>query len=230
MNAGIYYLNNKCFKKKFFSKKISLENDIITPLINKKKIIGYKANKFFLDIGTPQNLKKANKLFKNNLSSPALFLDRDGTINEDIGYLHDFKKFKLKKNIINLIKYFIKKKYLLFIVTNQAGIAKKKFSFNQFVKFTISFKKFFAKYEIYFDDIIFCPYHENGLINKYKKKSLYRKPGNLMLKSLLKRWYINKQKSLFIGDRKKDKLCAERTNIKFKYYKADLLKKLKKNY
>lgn len=228
MNGGIYYLNNRCFKKKFLTKEISLEDDIITPLINKKKIIGYKTNGFFLDIGTPKNLKKADKLFRNNLLKPALFLDRDGTINEDIGYLHDFKKFKLKKNIVNLIKYFVKKKYLLFIITNQAGLAKKKFSFDQFVKFTITFKKFFRKYQIYFDDIIFCPYHENGTIKKYKKKSLYRKPGNLMIKYIFDRWYINKKKSLFIGDQKKDELCSKKSNIKFYYYSEELYNKIRK--
>ena len=56
------------------------------------------------------------------------------------------------------------------IVTNQAGIAKKKFSLNDFNNFQIQFKKFFSKYNIYFDDIAFCPFHENALDLKYRKK------------------------------------------------------------
>ena len=56
---------------------------------------------------------------------PGIFLDRDGTINEDYGYVHDFNEFKLKKNILKTLKYLKNKKVYFFIVTNQAGIAKK---------------------------------------------------------------------------------------------------------
>ena len=61
MNGGVYF-----FKKKFLkfikNKNISLENEILPNLINKKKISGIKTNNFFLDIGTPKNFKRAKKL------------------------------------------------------------------------------------------------------------------------------------------------------------------------
>ena len=227
MNAGIYFLTKKCFAKTKGKEILSLETEIILPLIDKKQILGYKSDNVFIDIGTPKNFKKSNIFFKKNFYKPAIFLDRDGTINEDIGYLHEFKKFKLKKHIIKLLKYFTKKKFYIFIITNQAGIAKKKFSLEQFFKFQIKFKNFFSKHKIYFDEVMYCPYHKNAKLKKYKKNSLFRKPGNLMVESILKRWNVNVKKSFFIGDTKKDLLCATKSNIKFFYYSEDLHKVIK---
>ena len=230
MNAGIYFLKRNCFNiKKLTYKKVSLENDIILPLINKKQILGFESHDFFLDIGTPKNLKiSRSKKVSKRFCKSAVFFDRDGTINEDIGYLHEFKKFKLRKNILKSLIYLKKKNVLLFLITNQAGIGKKKFSMKQFILFQRKFKSYFFNYDIFFDDIMFCPFHPKAVITKYKKQSLYRKPGNLMVKSVLKRWDINVKKSLFIGDKKIDELCANKSKIKFLYY-AENIDELIKN-
>ena len=230
MNAGIYFLKKKCFSRKLTKNFISLENDIILPLIKNKKIRGYLSNNFFIDIGTPTNYLKAEAEFKKNLIKPAIFLDRDGTINEDYGYVHSFKNFKLKKNILKTLKYLNNKKMYFFIITNQAGIAKKKFTLDDFNNFQIQFKKFFSKYNIYFDHIAFCPFHENALDLKYKKRTNYRKPGNLMIKNILKHYYVDLKNSIFIGDSKKDFLCAKKSNIKFLYYSDKIFKLIKKNF
>ena len=57
----------------------------------------------------------------------AVFLDRDGTINYDKGYTYKFSEFKFRPFVIKGLKYLSKRKYLIFIITNQAGIAKGKF-------------------------------------------------------------------------------------------------------
>ena len=230
MNAGIYLLKKKCFTRKLNKNYISLETDIILPLIKNRKILGYLNDNFFIDIGTPSNYLKAQSEFKKNLIKPAIFLDRDGTINEDYGYVHNFKNFKLKKNILRTLKYLRNKKMYFFIVTNQAGIAKKKFTLDDFNKFQIQFKKFFSKYNIYFDYVAFCPFHENALDLKYKKKTNYRKPGNLMIKNILKHYYVDLKNSIFIGDSKKDYLCAKKSNIKFLYYSKKIFHQIKKYY
>lgn len=228
MNAGIYFLKNKCFTQKINKNFISLETDIILPLIKKKSISGYLNHNFFLDIGTPKNYLKAQSDFKKHLIKPAIFLDRDGTINEDYGYVHKFENFKLKKNILKTLKYLSSKKVYLFIVTNQAGIAKKKFTLNDFNNFQIQFKKFFSKHNIYFDYIAFCPFHDKALDLKYRKKTNYRKPGNLMVKNILKMFHVDLKRSVFIGDQKKDFLCAKKSNLNFLYYSKDILNNIQK--
>ena len=231
MNAGIYFFKRKCFEQKVINNShISLEDEIILPLIKDNKILGLQNKNFFLDIGTPKNLLRAKNLFKKNLLKPGIFLDRDGTINEDYGYVHDFNKFKLKKNILKTLKYLKNKKVYFFIVTNQAGIAKKKFTLNEFYVFHKKFKNFFSKEKIYFDYVAFCPFHKDALILKYKKKSNYRKPGNLMIKFILKNFYVDLKNSIFIGDSKKDYLCAKKSNLKFIYYSKNIIKEIKKYY
>ena len=78
---------------------------------------------------------------ENLENRPALFLDRDGTINYDDGYTHKFSKFKFKPYVINGLKFLCKKKYLIFIVTNQAGVAKGKFKLTDLYKLHTKFIK-----------------------------------------------------------------------------------------
>jgi NDP-sugar pyrophosphorylase family protein len=96
MNGGVYF-----FKKNFLeyikNKKSSLENDILPSLIKSKKICGKFYNNYFLDIGLPKNLIKAKKDFKKIFFKPAIFLDRDGTINCDKGYTYKSNNLKLIK-------------------------------------------------------------------------------------------------------------------------------------
>ena len=83
MNSKILIMN---IKKEIFkyvnSKECSLENEILPKLINLKKIQGKFFNNFFIDIGSKHFLKLANSKLKKEFYKPAIFLDRDGVINE----------------------------------------------------------------------------------------------------------------------------------------------------
>ena len=88
-------------------------------------------------------------------------------------------------------------------------------------------KIFFLKNDIYFNDVKYCPYHPRASVKRYKKNSLLRKPGNLMIKEIFKRWDINKKQSFMVGDKKLDYLCAKKSNLKFFYIKNNLEDTLK---
>ena len=217
MNAGVYY-----FKKKILrlipSKKISLEDEIVPKLINKKLLDGYKfSNKTFLDIGTPNNFLNAERHLIKNFRRPAAFLDRDGVINKDFNYVYKYKNFSFRNGVIKGLKLLIKKKYFIFIVTNQAGIAKKYFSIQNFEDLHLKIKQDLSKKDIFFDDVKFCPHHPKGIIRKYKIKCKCRKPSNKMIIDLIKEWDIDLRKSFMIGDKKKDQLCAKKSKIRFEY-------------
>jgi len=125
INGGIYY-----FKKKFFSKKIvnycDLDQYIFDRIKNKeikKKFCAKLYCNHFLDIGSKKNLNESKKSIFNKIKKPACFLDRDGVINRDYGYVYLKNKFHWNVGIF----YFIKKislKYLVFVVTNLSGIAR----------------------------------------------------------------------------------------------------------
>ena len=226
MNAGIYMFNKELIKN-IKPKFQSLENEILLKKIKKKEVVGKYFNNFFLDIGTPKNLKLSKKLVPKYFRRPAIFLDRDGTLNYDKGYTFRLKDFNFIEGTLQILKKLSKKKYYLFIVTNQAGIAKNKFKKKDFYSLHNSLKKIFLKHGISINDIKFCPFHPKAKIIKYRKNSGYRKPGNLMLENLKKTWDINLSKSYMIGDKKSDYIAAKKSDIKFLYLNKNLSKTLK---
>ncbi len=230
MNSGVYYCNKNLLKK-IKNHKISLENDILPTLIRQKKVVGeILKSKYFLDIGTPYYFIRASKILNKLFKKPAVFFDRDNTLIEDKGYTFKIKDLKFKNNAIKAIKYLINKNYYIFLVTNQAGIAKGYFKEKDFYNFQNFMKKKMEKFGTYFHDIEYCPYHPNAKIKKYKKKTELRKPGNLMLKNIEKKWLINKSKSFMIGDSVKDKKTSKKSNIYFEYAKDNLLSQVKTIY
>ena len=100
----------------------------------------------------------------NSLRKPAVFLDRDGTINYDKGYTYKFSEFRFRPYILRGLKYLTKKKYLIFIVTNQAGIAKNKFKLKDLLKLHKKLLIYFNRRNIVINDIQFCPYHPKAKI------------------------------------------------------------------
>tara|TARA_Y100001970_G_scaffold109000_1_gene136201 strand:- start:41222 stop:42403 length:1182 start_codon:yes stop_codon:yes gene_type:complete len=226
MNGGVYF-----FKRKIFSlikrNNFSLEDELLPKLIEKKLICGCYSKDFFIDIGTPKNfLSASNKLLKN-FKRPAAFLDRDGVINYDYGYVNNIKKFKLRPGVIKALSLLKRKKYYIFLVTNQAGIGKGIFTEKQFTKLHKILKIKFNKKEVYFDSVSYSPWHPKAKIKKYRKKSLFRKPGNLMIKKIISNWDINLKKSFMIGDKKTDFICAKNSKLYFEYAKDNLFFQIK---
>ncbi len=217
MNGGVYFFNHKIFRY-IENKKMSLEQEILPDLIKKKNVIGqiYK-NNFFFDIGTKKNFIRSKKILRNHLNRPAVFLDRDGVINHDYGYVSKFDNFRFRNGVVKGLNYLIKKKYYVFIVTNQAGIAKNIFTLDQFRKLQIKVKEYLSKKNIFIDSVIFCPHHIDGKVKLFTKNCKNRKPQNGMIQTILKHWYIDLKSSFFIGDQITDELCAKRSGIKFFY-------------
>ncbi len=214
ISSGLYYFNKK-FLKFVKNKPSSLEKDIIPKLIKKKMISGKKINSFFIDIGTKPDLNKFKSF--DLTKKKVIFLDRDGVINEDYGYTHKIKDFKFKPKIVKFLNNY-KKKYIFFIVTNQSGIGRGYYSFEEFYTFHNYMKFRFYQKKILFSDLEFCPHHNKAKVKKLRTNCKCRKPNNLMFKNLIRRWSVDKKNSFMIGDHKKDELFAKRSRIKFKYY------------
>ena len=227
MNAGIYFLK-KNFLRKIKKENFSLEDEIIADCINKKEIKGITTKGFFIDIGTEKNLHKATKKLPQFLKKPAVFFDRDGVINYDYNYVFRIRDFKFMRDTLKTLKYLNQKGYYVFIITNQAGIAKKKFSMNNFIKLHKFLKYYLNRKYIHFDDVQYCPYHRDALIKKYKKNSTLRKPNNGMVKRIYKNWFFDWRSSFYIGDQLSDMLCAKKSNLYYEFRKKHFFMQIKK--
>ena len=85
------------------------------------------------------------------------------------GYTYKINDFKFKPNVIKALKYLNDKNYYIFIITNQAGIAKGKYSIRDFEKLSKYIKSFLSKKKIYIDEVKFCPHHPEGKLKKFQK-------------------------------------------------------------
>ena len=220
MNGGIYYFKENIFDY-IKNKNSSLESEILPNLINKKIISGKEFNGFFFDIGTPKNFQKADKILFKNFYKPAVFLDRDGVINFDKGYVHKKRDFKFRPGVLKGLKLLCQNNYYIFIITNQAGIGKKIFTLKNFIDLHLFIKEKLQNKNIFIDDVSFSPFHPDAKIKKYKKNSLTRKPGNLMIEKIKKQWHINLSKSFMIGDQISDQICAKKSSLYFEFAKKN---------
>jgi D-glycero-D-manno-heptose 1,7-bisphosphate phosphatase len=225
MNGGIYLFTKSIFIN--LKKGTSLENDIIKNAVTNGQAKGFYSNDFFLDIGTKKNLFFAKKKIPSYFYRPAIFLDRDGTINKDTGYVYKINDFKINKGIKKLLRWLSKNKFYLFIITNQAGIAHGFYKIKDFIKLHKFIKFNFVKKNIFINDVKFCPYHPKANIKKFKRRSRFRKPNNSMVKEVFKNWNIDIKKSLMIGDKRIDEECAKKSKLNFIYYSESIVSKVR---
>ena len=230
INVGTYILKKKIINK-LSKKKISLEKEIFPKLAKKGKIQAINYNKnLFLDIGIKSDLKKAN-LILPNLRYPAVFLDRDGVINKDLGYVYKKINFQFTRNIFEAIKFFNRKNYLVFIVTNQSGIGRGYYKEEDLEKLHLWMIKEFQKNFIQIDDIFYSPYFK---LNK-KYSSLYfknlRKPNTGMFNLAKKKWPVDKKRLVMIGDKKLDYQFGKKIRAKTIIIdeNLDIFKQIKKS-
>lgn len=228
MNGGVYLLSKKIFNF-IENKNISLENDILNNLIIEKKIYGLFYNDYFVDIGSKIKLEFIKKN-SDILLNKAVFLDRDGVINKDTGYITKYSQFNFLPGVKKAIKYINDKRYLLILITNQAAIGKSLLTEinlkNIHLKMTQDMDKFNGGYV---NDIYFSPYYKFSKKLKYRLNKNDRKPNNGMIKKAIKKWNIDISSSIFIGDKLTDEMAANKSNLKF-YLKKNIsmFKQIKK--
>jgi len=137
-------------------------------------------------------------------NTKALFLDRDGVINHNFGYVYKIDDFKFIDGIFDLVRAARKKEYLIIIVTNQAGIGRGFYTEADFLALMKWVKMKFEEKKIPIDDIFFSPFHPVSGIGEYKKDSYLRKPNPGMLFNAQKKYKIDLSKSIIIGDKISD--------------------------
>ena len=148
------------------------------------------------------------------------FLDRDGVINQDKGYISKISDFKIYPGVGKAISLLNKRNYLVIIITNQSGIGRGLIKIKDLENLHNYLKKKIKKDRAKIDDIFYCPFHPEFGKGKYKKKSNDRKPGDGMIRKAIKKWKIDTKTSFMIGDKISDKLAAKKAKIRF-FYKKD---------
>lgn len=157
------------------------------------------------------------------MKRPALFLDRDGVINVDHGYVHRPEGFEFMPGIFDLVRTANRLDYLVVMVTNQAGIGRGYYSEAQFHALTEWMRERFEDQGGRVDAVYFCPYHPEHGVGPYKRESGLRKPAPGMLLQAAQEWGIALEASVLVGDKMSDIAAAAAAGVveRFLYRSTD---------
>lgn len=226
VNAGVYCVNPRALDGIEIPEKIDFEKTLIAGLITQGCVYAYKSTEYVKDMGTPDRLVAVSADVENGVVSgrslknkqKAIFLDRDGTINEYVGFLKKIDDFKLLPQVAESIAQINASPYLTVVATNQPVIARGEVSFSQLDEIHMKMETELGKDGAYLDDIFFCPHHPNkgyeGEIEALKIDCDCRKPKIGMLKQAAKKYNIDLSQSWYIGDTTMDIQTGKNAGMK----------------
>lgn len=213
INAGTYLLSRGLIEL-LPDGASSLEGELFPRLLD-GKLVGVADDRFFIDIGLPETLARACLELPDAIRRPAAFLDRDGVLNRDHGYVHRWDQFDWIDGAKQAIRYLNDNGYFVLVVTNQAGVAHGYYNedavhaLHEFVRDAL------AEVGAFIDAFYHCPFHPDAKVGQYRARAHQdRKPAPGMILRGLSEWPIQASRSFLVGDRATDIAAAEAAGIK----------------
>lgn len=148
------------------------------------------------------------------MKRPAVFIDRDGTVNEQMGYLNHPSRFKLLPGTAEAIGLLNRKEILAIIVSNQSGVARGYFPLELVKEIHALMERRLAEGGARVDGVFFCPHHPRGIVPEFTRTCDCRKPDIGLLTRACRSFDIDMARSYLIGDRYLDIETAERAGVK----------------
>ena len=218
INGGVYLLDRRILAS--LPEQGSLEREVLPNLCARGLVRGRVHGGFFLDIGVPEALARAQVELARTRRRPAVFFDRDGTINVDEGYSHRPVDLTFVPGAVAAVKRVNDLGRFAFLVTNQGGIAKGHFTENDMHAFNAQMQRELRAAGAHFDDIRYCPDHPDGTVAPYNRISDWRKPGPGMLLDLMRAWPVTQADSLVVGDKNSDIEAARAAGLRGLLYRG----------
>ena len=222
VNGGIYCVT-RAIADWIGPGMVSLEADVFPRLVAQGLARARVYDAPFLDIGVPDDYAYAQHFLPAQLSRPALFLDRDGVINVDIGHLHRVEDFVWIDGALSVIKRASDLGYHVFVVTNQGGVAK-----GLYDEAAIAALHGWLVDQVWaagghISGIRYCPHNPLGTVPAYSVTCDWRKPGAGMLLDLIARHRVDVAASVMVGDRETDMQAAAAAGLRGVLFKGGSL-------
>lgn len=148
------------------------------------------------------------------LLRPAVFFDRDGVINADLGYVGDASRFALLPGAAEGLRAAAGAGALCFLVTNQSGVARGFYTEEDVRALHAHMAEMLARNGARFDDIRHCPHLPEAPLAAYRLNCACRKPKPGMILDLMARWPVDPARSVLIGDKPSDIAAARAAGIR----------------
>lgn len=222
VNAGIHILSPKVLEGFQSLAARNLDADVVAPRMEQGTVYAYRSPEYVHDMGTPARYAAvcqdvdAGLVRRKNLRNPqrAVFLDRDGTINQYKGYITLPDQMELAPGAAKAIRRINKSGYLAIVVTNQPVIARGDCSFEMLEKIHGRLDQLLGAEGAYLDGLLFCPHHPDkgfpGEVPDYKIPCSCRKPEPGLLLQAAEQFHIDLRNSFMIGDGERDMQAGKR--------------------
>lgn len=216
VNAGLHVVSPKILESEPEGTKVDLDRQLLKPLAGTGRMFCYDSPEYVKDMGTPERYYavcedfRTGRVAEKNLSNKqkAIFLDRDGTINQYVGFLRNINDFKLLNGVAEAIKKLNVMGYLVIVVTNQPVIARGEVSFEELEEIHNKMETLLGQEGAYLDAIYYCPHHPHtgyaGERPELKIECECRKPKPGLLLKATEEFHIDLTASWMVGDGKND--------------------------
>ena len=211
INAGIYLFDRGIVDD--LAPDCSLERDILPRLAAHGALRGTVGNGYFRDIGIPDDFALAQTEIPEKLHRPALFLDRDGTINVDHGWVGTRDRFEWMPGALAAIREATEAGWHVFVVTNQSGIARGLYDEAALNALHAWMTDEIRRAGGTVDDLRYCPFHADGTVPAYRRASDWRKPAPGMILDLIRAWELDPASCVLVGDQPSDLAAAASAGI-----------------
>lgn len=221
VNAALYVLSPRVLD--FIPDGISSDfgKDVFPAMLAAgQKLVAYETPEYMKDAGTPERLAKVEqhiswgRVRNWNLDNPrpAIFLDRDGVLNEDRHLIHDPNELVLLPGVAEAIRKINQSDYLSIVVTNQSAVARNLCSEERLQEIHTKLETDLGKQHAWLDAIFYCPHHpDKGFPEEnpaYKIECECRKPKSGMIDASVRKFNVDLARSFMIGDTWSDVACG----------------------
>lgn len=228
VNAGMYVFKKSLIEKFGYQSGLhDIAKDFFKKVVSEEIVFkGYKSVEYIKDMGTPERLNKVELAVQNGIPTrlsdetkrACIFLDRDGTIIDEVGHLSSLDEVNLIPGSADAIKKINENGILSIVITNQPVIARGDLDFSELKKIHNFIETRLGYKGAYLDEIYICPHHPEcgfpGERSEFKIACDCRKPGTRLLDEAIKKFNIERGASWMVGDSTSDILAGQAAGLR----------------